>query len=178
MKAMEFVYQIMALMLAYGIITAMNLLEEISNSSLEATLREAVLATLNKVDLLLEQTRQDAATIHAAELKIQALTLELAHHRRIRFGIKNESLTTEQLSLFEENWSEDEGEIQSAIEPLQSADDKKPAKRPRAGRQALPDHLPREIHVHEPASCQCGQCGADMVKVGEDVTEQLDVLPA
>lgn len=32
------------------------------------------------------------AALHAAELKIQALTLELAHHRRIRFGQKSESL--------------------------------------------------------------------------------------
>ena len=163
-------------------IITMNLLEEISNSNLSAALREAVLA---QFDTLTEEAQSfrnllaaTQSSLNAAELKIQALTLELAHHRRIRFGVKNESLTAEQLSLFEENWSEDEGEIQSAIEPLQSADDKKPAKRPRAGRQALPDHLPREIHVHEPASCQCGQCGADMVKVGEDVTEQLDVLPA
>ena len=32
-------------------------------------------------------------------------------------------------------------------------------KRPRAGRQPLPEHLPRIEHRHEPDSCQCGQCG-------------------
>jgi hypothetical protein len=32
------------------------------------------------------------AALHAAELKIQALTLELAHHKRIRFGQKSEVL--------------------------------------------------------------------------------------
>jgi transposase len=51
-------------------------------------------------------------------------------------------------------------------------------KRPRAGRQPLPDHLPRIEHRHEPESCTCGQCGKDLVKIGEDVTEQLDVEPA
>lgn len=40
------------------------------------------------------------------------------------------------------------------------------------------DHLPRIEHRHEPESCTCGQCGKDLVKIGEDVTEQLDVEPA
>jgi transposase len=42
----------------------------------------------------------------------------------------------------------------------------------------LPDHLPRIEHRHEPESCTCGQCGRDLVKIGEDITEQLDVEPA
>ena len=58
------------------------------------------------------------------------------------------------------------------------------APRSRAGRQPLPDHLPRVAlgqpleHRHEPESCTCGQCGNDLIKIGEDVSEQLDVEPA
>jgi transposase len=48
----------------------------------------------------------------------------------------------------------------------------------RAGRQPLPEHLPRIEHRHEPDSCTCGQCGKDLVKIGEDISEQLDVEPA
>jgi transposase/nucleoside-diphosphate-sugar epimerase len=48
----------------------------------------------------------------------------------------------------------------------------------RAGRQALPPELPRVEQRHEPESCQCGQCGKDLVKIGEDISEQLDVEPA
>ncbi|SFI46124.1 Transposase [Nitrosomonas sp. Nm34] len=33
-------------------------------------------------------------------------------------------------------------------------------------------------HYHEPQSCQCRQCGCDLVKIGEDTTEQLDMEPA
>ncbi|MBK7493289.1 MAG: IS66 family transposase zinc-finger binding domain-containing protein, partial [Nitrosomonas sp.] len=33
-------------------------------------------------------------------------------------------------------------------------------------------------HRHEPQSRQCRQCGSDLIKIGEDVTEQLDVKPA
>ena len=52
------------------------------------------------------------------------------------------------------------------------------APRQRAGRQPLPDHLPRIEHRHEPESCTCSQCGNDLIKIGEDVSEQLDVEPA
>ena len=42
----------------------------------------------------------------------------------------------------------------------------------------MPDHLPRIEHLHEPESCTCGQCGHDLTKIGEDISEQLDVEPA
>jgi transposase len=42
----------------------------------------------------------------------------------------------------------------------------------------LPAELPRIEHRHEPSSCTCAQCGRDLVKIGEDVSEQLDVEPA
>ncbi|MBK7564474.1 MAG: IS66 family transposase zinc-finger binding domain-containing protein [Propionivibrio sp.] len=33
--------------------------------------------------------------------------------------------------------------------------------------------------AYEPESCTCGDCGAwDLVKIGEDINEQLDVEPA
>jgi transposase len=132
------------------------------------------------LDCLLDQTRQDAATIKAANLKIQALTLELAHHRRIRFGNKSEAFSPEQRDLFQETWNTDLGAIEAEVEqlaktPAATADQ---PKRPRAGRQPLPEHLPRIEHRHEPESCTCGQCGKDLVKIGEDISEQLDVEPA
>ena len=147
----------------------MNLLEEIHHSAINPALREQIIATLGKVDLLTEQMR-------AAELKIQALTLELLHHRRMRFAAKSEALSADQRQLFDESWSEDASALETEVEQLEPAERKKP--RVRAGRQPLPDHLPRIEHRHEPASCQCGQCGSDLVKIGEDVSEQLDVEPA
>lgn len=128
------------------------------------------------LERLLEQTRQDAATIKAANLKIQALTLELAHHRRIRFGNKSEAFSPEQRELFQETWNTDLSAIEAEVEQQAQAAERKP--RPRAGRQPLPEHLPRIEHRHEPQSCTCGQCGQHLVKIGEDISEQLDVEPA
>ena len=115
--------------------------------------------------------------LHAAQLKIQALTLELAHHKRLRFGQKSEALAVSQGDLFAETALIDQAAIEAEIDRL--ANPIQPTRpRARAGRQPLPDHLPRIEHRHERTSCQCGQCGQDLIKIGEDITEQLDVEPA
>src|SRR5438034_1841521 len=43
--------------------------------------------------------------------------------------------------------------------------------------RALPAHLPRETIVHAPASCSCPECGTQMRKLGEDISEMLDFVP-
>ena len=70
-----------------------------------------------------------------------------------------------------------EAELEQLAEQQPVVTAEKP-KRPRAGRQPLPAHLPRIEFRHEPDSCQCGQCGSALNKIREDVTEQLDVVPA
>jgi transposase len=114
--------------------------------------------------------------IRNKELKIQALTLELAHHKRIRFGHKNEAFTPEQRDLFTETWNVDLASIEAEVQQLQPGKPRREFKP--TGRRALPPELPRICHRHEPESCTCGQCGRDLVKIGEDVSEQLDVEPA
>jgi len=129
------------------------------------------------VQMLLEQSQKE---VRSQQLKIQALTMELAYLRRIQFGKKSESLSSKQLSLFEETLFSDLAAVNTEIEQLEPSakvDQVKPP-RSRAGRQPLPDHLPRIEHRHEPESCQCDQCGHHLVKIGEDVSEQLDVEPA
>ena len=131
-----------------------------------------------------EQIARRDTALHAAQTKIQALTLELAHLRRMRFGTRSEAFSLEARDLFQDTLASDlaaaeaelarqQAEASATTEPQTSR-----ALRSRAGRQLLPDHLPRIEHRHEPASCTCGQCGKDLVKIGEDVAEQLDVEPA
>ena len=159
----------------------MNLIEAIDRFSPDPALREWVLSHMGK---LAEQTKRDAQTIaanenaiKAADLKIQALTLELAYYKRIRFANKSEQFSPEQCELFQESWNTDSSAIAAEVEDLADKQSGKKS-RPRAGRQPLPDHLPRIEHRHEPESCQCGECGNALVKIGEDVSEQLDVEPA
>jgi transposase len=170
----------------------MNPLAELDNLDLDPVAKSQVAGMIRA---LLNQTAHDAELLHlkdaqiqakdaaiqAKDLKIEALTHELAHIRRIRFGVKSETLSPLQRDVFEETLDTDLAAIESEVEQLQDGrpgDTVVKPKRPRAGRQPLPDHLPRVEHRHEPASCTCGRCGKDLVKIGEDITEQLDVEPA
>jgi transposase len=157
----------------------LNSLADLDHLPLDAATKKQVAVV---IQALLDQAQRDAsAELHAKDLKIQALTLELAHIRRIRYGVKSEALSPLQRDVFEETWNTDLSAIEAEVEQLaddQPGDTVVKPKRPRAGRQPLPDHLPRIEHRHEPDSCACGQCGKDLVKIGEDVTEQLDVEPA
>lgn len=117
------------------------------------------------------------AELKRCELKIQNLILELAHHKRIRFGTKSEALTSEQRDLFVDASDEDGAAIVAELEQ-QQAPAAAPRQHKRAGRNPLPPELPRIEHRHEPESCTCGDCGRDLVKIGEDISEQLDVEPA
>jgi transposase len=67
--------------------------------------------------------------------------------------------------------------VQALAEQAQPSP-KPTAPRKNAGRQALPEHLARTVVMHEPESLQCKACDSDLVKVGQDISEQLQVEPA
>lgn len=120
-------------------------------------------------------------TRHKAEIvkrdaKIEALTAELAHLKRIKFAGTSEMLDKVQMDLFSETLDADLAAIEAELEQLRSPS-ATPKQTPRR-RATFPENLPRVDHHHEPESCTCGKCGSALVKIGEDVTEQLDVIPA
>lgn len=130
-----------------------------------------------RFESLQTQLAEREAELKLRELKIQQLTLELAHHKRLRFGVKSEALSPEQRDLFQETCSEDAAAIAAELAEQQPPAPALRRAKP-TGRKPLPPELPRIEHRHEPASCTCAQCGHELVKIGEDVSEQLDVEPA
>mgnify|MGYP000010510715 CR=1 FL=1 len=158
----------------------MEINETLASLKLDDTAQSQVAAIIQGFQTTLKNQKDELhhkeVELHHKELKIQALMLELAHLRRIRYGVKNEALTAVQRDLFDESCHEDMAAVAEEVEQLTPSVPK--PRRDRAGRQPLPTHLPRIEHRHEPESCQCGQCGRDLVKIREDVTEQLDVEPA
>ena len=165
-------------------ICPMNLNTELARFNLDPALADWVAGT---VERLRDQAQSEstnairiAAELKLAQIKIQALTFELAHLRRMRFGTRNEAMSAEQRDLFQETLATDLAAAEAERDQLSTAAPlpiERP-KRERAGRQPLPDHLPRIEHRHEPESCTCGECGKALVKIGEDISEQLDVEPA
>ena len=141
--------------------------------------------TLAERDALLQRKERE---ISLRQAKIDKITLELARLKRWKFGAKSEAMSAEQRRLFEETLTEDEASLREQLERLRreaaeaaadAADDKpKAARQPR--RKPLPDHLRRVEHHHEPESTDCQEpdCGRPMTRIGEDVSEQLDIVPA
>ena len=119
----------------------------------------------NDVDLL-------KAMLVVADAELEQLRMQVARLRRMAFGRSSERLTREADQL-ELGLEEAEAEAAATVPPsvARARDAAKPH------RQPLPDHLPREDVLHEP-SCVCPDCGGAMRRMGEDVTEQLDYVPA
>lgn len=155
----------------------MELSDDLARLSTDPTLPKWITEVADRLVKEAQKTARLNAELHTANIKIQALTLELAHHRRMRFGAKAEAFSAEQRDLFQETWESDLAELEAQVDAQVEVDAPR-KKRARAGWQPLPDHLERVVHLHEPDSCTCGQCGGDLVKIGEDITEQLDVEPA
>ncbi|MBL8398717.1 MAG: IS66 family transposase [Candidatus Accumulibacter sp.] len=139
----------------------------------------------NRVGGLLEQVQTRATEIHWRDAKIEKLILELAYLRRMKFGVKSESLAAAERDLFDETLAADLAACEARLAEQRQAAEMGPhlpqpekPKRERAGRQPLPEHLPRVEHRHEPESCTCGQCGQVLELIGEDVTEKLNLVPA
>jgi transposase len=61
----------------------------------------------NRVGGLLEQVKTNATEIHWRDAKIEKLTLELAYLRRMKFGVKSESLAAGTRDLFDETLAAD-----------------------------------------------------------------------
>jgi transposase len=112
------------------------------------------------------------AQLHSHLTEIEHLKLVIAKLKRMQFGRRSEKLDreVEQLQLRLEELQSAEAQVAAARKP-DMGEKTKPVRRP------LPEHLPRERIVHEPA-CNCPDCGAAMRKIGEDVAEVLDYVPA
>lgn len=109
--------------------------------------------------------------------RIEHLKLVIEKYRRMIFGSKSEKLTG-QLEQLEFRLEELET-AQAATEAAQQHSTPTTTKsRSRASRKPLPEDLPREVITHLPAHTCCPDCGGALRKFGEDVSEQLERIPA
>ncbi len=148
-------------------------------AQLPPPLREAVEAQLETAltaeAALRQHLEAENADLRARNDRLEHLVGEL---QRARFGPRSEKLPPDQLELAFEDI---EVAIAATTEEHDAATEARtgarPARPPR-GPRSLPKDLPRDERVLEPEdlACPCG-CG-QMVRIGEDRSERLDVTPA
>jgi len=118
------------------------------------------------------------AELTAAALRIEQYKAQLAKLRRMQFGRSSEKLDAqiEQLELLLEDLEESEAAWTAPAG--KRALDQPGRERRQPVRRPLPDHLPREEIVHYAGSVCPGCGGTHFAKLGEDVTEVLEKIPA
>lgn len=113
------------------------------------------------------------AELAARDLLIETLRVQIARMRRMAFGASSEKLAHEiaQLELALEEL-EAAAVVTAIVSPVAKTERPVPVR-------ALPDHLPRDEVVVEPASgiCTCPDCGGALRRLSADSAEQLDVAP-
>ena len=147
-----------------------------------ARLRAELAAQTARAQTAERDLAQARALASCTDAMIQELKLEIAKLRRDKYGTSSErrARLIDQLELQLEELEAAATEDALAAEQA-AAQDKTSAVRAftrrKQVRKPFPDHLPRErVVVEAPTTCTC--CGSDrIVKMGEDVTETLEVIP-
>lgn len=131
-----------------------------------------------RLKALLAETQEALSTSEEARRRLEAI---IGQMNREKFGSKSEKLTPDQFHLPLEDVAIAQGVLDAAQENAERIITGKrdsALRLARRNRGRLPPHLERVERVIEPDSilCPCG-CGL-MAKIGEDVSERLDVIPA
>lgn len=144
-------------------------------------------------DLLRQMVIDLATQLEAHERRYQRVQNILEQLLRWRFGRKSERVDDRQMFLFAVHWEAAGGTAQQLAAEL-GLDEKsplapgeegeagaaKPARRRGHGRKPLPRTLTRERIEHEltEAERQCPHCAKAMARIGEEVSERLEYVPA
>jgi transposase len=153
-------------------------MENLLNDSVEA------------LNALIEQLKSDLSKTLEENERLQELKSELAEeNERLRhqlnqllqdkFGTKSEKGKNLADQAFDESKTPDnEPEIKSAEQEISIAAHKR-KKGGKPGRRPLPEHLPRIQQIYDLKDSEkvCA-CGCLLTRIGEDTSEQLDIIPA
>ena len=155
-------------------------------SDIDALKAALAAAEAEAIDARAKATEAEARAANAvakvsdAEAQIASLKLMIEKLRHALFGQRSERKRRllDQLELqldeLEASATEDELAVEQAAAGTTQV---KGFTRRRSGRKPFPEHLPRErVVVPAPSACEC--CGSEKLsKIGEDITETLEVIP-
>lgn len=135
--------------------------------------RDALIASLQQAnEKLLDRAKADSQKILSLEERLKSLL-------NAQYGKRSERFNPDQLSLL------NEAEVIAASEADQANEQDNVShvaahqRHSTNQRKPIPDHLPRVDVTHEldEHERQCTHCGDTMERIGEDVNEQLSIVP-
>ena len=139
---------------------------------------------IGKLQREVREQRELNAQLLAEKAQWQAEKQRLYEQLRLaieqRFGPATEKYRVEQRDLFFDE-AEALAQTEAAAEPQPATDTTAPANpRRRGGRAVLPPELPRIEVIHELPEQErhCAEDGTELAVIGEEISEQLDVIPA
>jgi transposase len=138
------------------------------------------------LDTAHELIRQLVETLRLKEHFIEKLQHQLEQLLRQRYGRKSEKLDPAQLLLFAREIMAAMETEAPALQPQPAAElppgppAPAPPEKNGHGRKVLPASLPRQRVVHDllPEQLPCPDCGTLRIRIGEEVREQLEYIPA
>jgi transposase len=117
------------------------------------------------------------AEIKFSQTRIEALNFEIARLKRWRFGTSAESLDSSTQAVLFDAILSDTAQEDAAAKDVAANPPAAPRSKGQAVRQALPLSLPRVDRHHDIDATHCA-CGQAFTRIGQEVSEQLDCVPA
>jgi transposase len=136
----------------------------------------AELITLREENFELKSILQkNAVAIESKDVEIDRLEMELRLLRQKMYGPKSERMAVVDSEVQPHLFNEAEATAkEEAAEETQIVQ----YERKKGGRRQLPDNLPRIEEVHDiPEEEKICGCGSRLSRIGEEVTEELDIIP-
>jgi transposase len=130
------------------------------------------------VDTLPDDPETLKAMLIAERVRSERLVQIIKELQRHRFGRRAETLPEEQMLLALEEAEQTEAGAAAEVEDKSAAARAVAAKKRRTNRGALPPHLPRIETIVDIQDKTCPCCKGQLHRIGEDVSERLDVVPA
>lgn len=153
-------------------------LNSLDLKALPAVVRGVILAAREHA----QRQQEQIATLATQNAELEAVNARLEHMVRelnhLLYGPRSERLSEDERPLAFEDLEIAMAEAQAQSDTMEMTTPRKKRRPPQRNLGNLPDHLERIEEVIEPDSinCPCG-CG-QMVKIGEDRSERLDIIPA
>jgi transposase len=124
-----------------------------------------------------EQLLSKDEQLASRDSEIEQLKLLIAKLRRMQFGRKSEKLEW-QIEQLELKLDELEASRAERVAPFATPTSVESNRAGKPVRRPLPAHLPREVRRILPKQEACPDCGGELKRLGEDVSEIFEYVPA